>query len=294
MNRRGASILTYTGAVLLLIFILAPLVWLVISSLIPEEAILSRPPNWFGYGLTTENYTYILTGRIPQSHLVSGQMRTMISQEVRLVPRAILNSFIVAVGVMLVNLIVGSLAAYAYARLRFPGRRSTFYLVTLSRLIPAVALAVPYYVIVQRAGLQDTYWALIAVYSALTLPFSALILTLYFRAVPVEIEEAAVIDGCGPFDVLWRVTLPLALPSLIGAGLFAFMLSYSEFLFALLITTSIRTRTLPVVLGSVSWNPDITWSLLSAGIVLGLVPTVLLVVPVWRFMVRGLAAGASR
>lgn len=294
MNRRRASVLTYTGAVLLLAFILAPLVWLVISSLIPEEAILTRPPDWFGYGITTENYVYILTGRIPQSHLVSGQMRTMISQEVRLVPRAILNSFIVAVGVMLVNLIVGSLAAYAYARLRFPARRSTFYLVTLSRLIPAVALAVPYYVIVQRAGLQDTYWALIAVYSALTLPFSALILTLYFRAVPVEIEEAAVIDGCGPFDVLWRVTLPLALPSLIGTGLFAFMLSYSEFLFALLITTSIRTRTLPVVLGSVSWNPDITWSLLSAAIVLGLVPTVLLVVPVWRFMVRGLAAGASR
>lgn len=294
MNRRGASILTYTGAVLLLIFILAPLVWLLISSLIPEEAILTRPPNWFGYGITMENYVYILTGRIPQSHLVSGQMRTMISQEVRLVPRAILNSFIVAVGVMIVNLIVGSLAAYAYARLRFPARRSTFYGVTLSRLIPAVALAVPYYVIVQKAGLQDTYWALIAVYSALTLPFSTLILTLYFRAVPVEIEEAAVIDGCGPFDVLWRVTLPLALPSLIGTGLFAFMLSYSEFLFALLITTSIRTRTLPVVLGSVSWNPDITWSLLSAAIVLGLVPTILLVVPVWRFMVRGLAAGASR
>jgi multiple sugar transport system permease protein len=294
MNRRGASVLTYGGAALLLIFILAPLVWLVISSLIPEEAILTRPPNWFGYGMTVENYVYIFTGRIPQSHLVSGQMRTMISQEVRLVPRAILNSFIVAAGVMIVNLIVGSLAAYAYARLRFPARRSTFYLVTLSRLIPAVALAVPYYVIVQRAGLQDTYWALIAVYSALTLPFSTLILTLYFRAVPVEIEEAAVIDGCGPFEVLWRVTLPLALPSLIGAGLFAFMLSYSEFLFALLITTSIRTRTLPVVLGSVSWNPDITWSLLSAAIVLGLVPTVLLVVPVWRFMVRGLAAGSSR
>jgi ABC-type glycerol-3-phosphate transport system permease component len=121
-----------------------------------------------------------------------------------------------------------------------------------------------------------------------------LILTLYFRGIPVEIEEAARIDGCGPFDVLWRVTIPLALPSLIGTGLFAFMLSYSEFLFALLITTSIKTRTLPVILGSVSWNPDITWSLLSASIILGLIPTLILVVPVWRYMVKGLAAGASR
>ena len=294
MRRRDTSPLTYVAAILLALFILAPLAWLVIASIIPEESILSRPPNWFGLGVTAENYVYILTGQIPQSHLVSGQMRTMISQEIRLVPHAILNSMIVATGVMIVNLIVGSLAAYAFARLRFPGRRSTFYFITLSRLIPAVALAVPYYAIVQRAGLQDTYWSLVAIYSALTLPFSTLILVLYFRGVPVEIEEAAVMDGCGPFQVLWKVTLPLALPSLIGTGLFAFMLSYSEFLFALLITTSIRTRTLPVVLGSVSWNPDVTWSLLSAGIVLGLVPTVLLIVPVWRFMVKGLAAGSSR
>lgn len=294
MQRRGTSALTYTGAALLAFFILAPLAWLVISSIIPEESILTRPANWFGLGVTLENYIYILTGRIPQSHLVSGQMRIMISQEIRLVPHAILNSLVVATGVMIVNLIVGSLAAYAFARLRFPGRRSIFYFITLSRLIPAVALAVPYYAIVQRAGLQDTYWSLVAIYSALTLPFSTLILVLYFRSVPVEIEEAAVMDGCGPFQVLWKVTLPLALPSLIGTGLFAFMLSYSEFLFALLITTSIKTRTLPVVLGSVSWNPDVTWSLLSAGIVLGLLPTVLLIVPVWRFMVKGLAAGSSR
>jgi multiple sugar transport system permease protein len=285
---------TYVGAVLLAMFILAPLLWLLLSSFIPEESILSFPPHWLKLGMTTDNYVYIFTGQIPQSHLTSGQMRTMISQEVRLVPTAIRNSLIVAGAVMLVNLAAGSLAAYAYARLRFPARRTTFFFVTLSRLIPPVALAVPYYAIVQKLGLLNSYGALIAVYSVLTLPFSVLILTLYFRAIPREIEEAAEIDGCGPFQTLWRVTLPLALPSLIGTGLFAFMLSYSEFLFALLITTSIKTRTLPVILGSVSWNPDITWSLLSASIVLGLVPTLILVVPIWRFMVKGLAAGASR
>lgn len=294
MRSRSARIVTYIGAALLAFFILAPLAWLFISSIIPEESVLTFPPNWFAHGVTDDNYVYILTGKIPESHLTSGQMRSMISQEVRRVPRAIGNSLIIATGVMLINLIVGSLAAYAYARLHFPGRKTTFFFVTLSRLIPPVALAVPYYVIVQRLGLLDTYWSLIAVYSVLTLPFTVLILTLYFRGIPREIEEAAEIDGCGPFQILWRVTLPLALPSLIGTGLFAFMLSYSEFLFALLITTSIKTRTLPVILGSVSWNPDVTWSLLSASIVLGLIPTIILVAPVWRYMVKGLAAGASR
>lgn len=293
MNQRSTKIATYVGAVLLAFFILAPLAWLFLSSIIPEESVLTFPPSWLRLGITDDNYIYILLGQIPESHLTSGQMRSMISQEVRLVPRAIGNSLLIATGVMIINLIAGSLAAYAYARLRFPGRKTSFFFVTLSRLIPPVALAVPYYTVVQRLGLLNTYWALIGVYSVLTLPFTVLILTLYFRGIPREIEEAAEIDGCGPFQTLWSVMLPLALPSLIGTGLFAFMLSYSEFLFALLITTSINTRTLPVILGSVSWNPDITWSLLSASIVLGLIPTLILVVPVWRFMVKGLATGAS-
>jgi multiple sugar transport system permease protein len=200
-KRRPTRIITYIGVLLLAFFILAPLVWLVISSVIPEEAILKFPPAWFGLGITNDNYVYIFTGQIPQSHLTSGQMRTMISQEVRLVPRAIGNSLLVAGGVMIINLIAGSLAAYAYARLRFPARRTTFFFITLSRLIPPVALAVPYYTIVQKLGLLDTYWSLIAVYSVLTLPFSVLILTLYFRGIPREIEEAAEIDGCDPFQI---------------------------------------------------------------------------------------------
>ncbi len=301
---RGIRLIIYAGAVLLAIFTLAPLVWIFLSSVIPEDALLVFPPDWFKHGFTTDNYNYIFTGEIPRSHLVSGQLRTMISQEVRRVPRALINSFIVAFAVMLINCIVGSLAAFAYARLRFVGRTATFFFIALSRLIPAVALAVPYYVIVViidkwlgerlQLHLLDSHWALIAVYSVLTLPFTVLILTLYFRGIPEEIEEAAQLDGCDPFQILIRITIPLSLPSLMGTGLFAFMISYSEFLFGLLITTSIKSRTLPVVLGSVSWNPDVTWGLLSASIAIGLIPTLILVVPVWRYMVRGLVAGGIR
>ena len=176
----------------------------------------------------------------------------------------------------------------------FKGRAATFYLITLSRLIPAVALAMPYYAIVQRLGLLNKHSALIAIYSTLTLPFTVLIMTLYFRGIPQEIEEAAQLDGCGPFATFWRIAMPLALPSMIGAGLFAFMIAYSEFLFGLLISTSRESRTLSVLLGSVSYNPDVTWSLLSAGVVIGLIPTLILVFPVWRFMVSGLVSGGVK
>lgn len=292
MERRAIRVVTYLGVILLAIYILAPVGWIFLSSVLPEGAILSFPPNWFQYGLMGANYDYIFTGKVPPSGTITtATLRTMISQEVRLVPRTILNSSIVAFSVMIINCLVGSLAAYPFARLRFRAKTPIFFFITLSRLIPTVALAIPYYLIVQKLDLLDTHWALILIYSVLTLPFTILILTLYFRGLPEEIEEAAQLDGCSPFQTLVRIVVPLALPSIIGTGLFAFMLSYSEFLFGLLITQSIKSRTLPVILATVSWNPDVTWGLNSASIALGLIPTLLLVIPVWRYMVRGLVAG---
>ena len=292
MRGWGIKLVTYLGAILLTIFILAPLAWVFLSSVLPEASILSFPPDWFQHGLMDASYRYIFTGEIPQGAIVKGGLlRSIISQEVRFVPRAVLNSLIVASAVMLINCVLGSLAAYPFARLRFAAKTPIFFFITMSRLIPTVALAIPYYLIVQRLDLIDTHWALITIYSVLTLPFTILILTLYFRGIPEEIEEAAQLDGCGPFQTLVRIAVPLALPSLIGTGLFAFMLSYSEFLFGLLITQSIKTRTLPVILATVSWNPDVTWGLTSASITIGLIPTLLLVVPVWRYMVKGLVAG---
>lgn len=288
---RILRILTYACALLLLAFTIAPVAWAFLSSLIGREAMLMFPPDWFHFGLTLDHYIYIFTGQIPTSHLTSGQMRSMISPETRQVPAAVLNSFAVAFAVMFANLLLGAPAAYAYARLRFPGRTGTFFFITLSRLIPTIALAMPYYLIIQSMGLLNTHLALILIYTVLTLPFTILILTLYFRGIPAEIEEAAQLDGCGAFGTLLRVTIPLSLPSLIGTGLFAFMIAYSEFLFGLLITTSIQSRTLSVLLGMVSWSPDVTWSLLSSSIVIGIIPTLILVFPVYRYMVRGLIAG---
>jgi ABC-type glycerol-3-phosphate transport system permease component len=294
MRRRSLAhrALIAVGAALLALFWFGPFLLVGVGSVIPEGNLLSFPPNWFASPPFIGNYRYIFTGEIPQTYLERGAIRSMISQEVRLVPRAVLNSVLIAVAVMLSSLTLGSLAAYAYARLRFPGRVATFNFVLLSRLIPTVALAIPYYAIVLHLGLLNTHGALIAIYTVLTLPFTVLVLTLYFRTIPPEIDEAAQVEGASPLQVLRHITLPLSLPSLVGTGLFTFMLAYSEFLFALLISTSARTRTLPVTLGTLTTNPDVAWGLMMASIVVGSVPTLLLVFPVWRFMVRGLLRGA--
>jgi ABC-type glycerol-3-phosphate transport system permease component len=287
-------ILIYGGAALLAFFWFAPFVAVFMGSVIKEVNLISFPPRWFADPPSLAAYDYIFTGKVPASYEQRGALRSMISNEARDVPRAILNSFVVAAAVMFINLIFGSMAAYAYARLRFPGRSIMFNFVLMSRLIPSVAVAVPYYLIVLKLGLLNSFWALIAIYSVLTLPFTTLVLTLYFRAVPREIDEAAQVEGASPWQVLRDVMLPLARPSLVGAGLFAFMLAYSEFLFALFITTSRERRTLPVILGALSANTDVSWSMLMASITIGVIPTLLLAFPVWRYMVRGLTSGAVR
>ncbi len=200
MKRRGLgkSILVYAGALLLAVFWFAPFVLVALASVIPEVNLASFPPRWFRDPLNLQTYDYIFTGKVPESYEQRGALRSRISSEVRDVPRAIGNSFLVATAVMLINITLGSLSAYAYARIRFPGRRALFSFVLFSRLIPTVAVAIPYYLIVQRLDLINSYWALILIYSVLTLPFTTLVLTLYFRGIPDEIDEAAQIEGRVP------------------------------------------------------------------------------------------------
>ncbi|MGD9710646.1 MAG: carbohydrate ABC transporter permease [Thermomicrobiales bacterium] len=288
------QLVIYGGAILLALFWFSPFVLVLIGAVIPEVNLTSFPPRWFRDPPNLQTFDYIFTGKVPESYEQRGALRSMISSEVRDVPRAILNSIVVATAVMIINIIFGSLSAYAYARLRFPGKRAAFTFVLMSRLIPTVAIAVPYYLIVQSLDLINSFWALILIYSVLTLPFTTLVLTLYFRSIPVEIDEAAQLEGASPWRILRDIGIPLALPSIIGTGLFAFMLAYSEFLFALFITTTRERRTLPVVLGALSANTDVSWNMLMAGITIGILPTLVLAIPVWRFMVRGLTSGAIK
>jgi multiple sugar transport system permease protein len=287
-------ILIYMAAVLVALFWFGPLVLVGVASMVPDGNLLSFPPRWFDNGIFFGNYEYILTGVLPETYLQPGALRGAISQEVRFVPQSLLNSFVIATAVALNNVVLGSLAAYAYARIRFPGRTLSFNFVLGSRLLPAVALAVPFYTIVQRLGLLNSPIALVLIYTVLTLPFSTLILTLHFRNIPQSIDESAQLEGAGPLRILWDIAVPLALPSLVGVGLFSFMLAYGEFLFALLIMTGSDTKTLPVLFGSLATNRDVAWGLLTASIILGSLPTLVLVFPVWRFMIRDLTRGAER
>ncbi len=276
-------------------FVLAPFAMTLLASVTPDAALISRPPAWFSQGFSLDNYLYILTGAVPAQYQVDASRSfSMVSQEIRQLPVGMVNSMIASLAVMVVNVTLGSMAAHALGRLQFRGKRVALNVIMASRLIPAVALAIPFFGLMQDLRLTNNLLSLVLIYSALTLPVTILFLTASFLRVDRAIEEAAQIDGLNPMQILLRIVVPLSRPALVGAALFSFMLSYSEFLFGLLLVTQQSNRTLPVMLASVSVNPDVSLGLITAGIVLGITPTLVVIVPIWRFMLRGLAEGALK
>jgi len=290
----GKKIAIYFFAFLVFLFSAGPLLLTFLGGIVPEKAILSVPPKFFSMKPTLAYYNYIFTGKIPPKMEERGAARGMISQEARMIPNAMANSALVALAVMGLNILFGSMAAYAFARMKFRGKSPTFMGIVMCRLIPAAALVVPFYLIIQSLGLLDTKIALVMVHSLLTLPFTVLILTIFFRTVPIEIEESAIVDGATSVQVFWKITLPLSAASMVATGLFAFMLSYSEFMYGLVLGGSARSRTLPVVMTALTYNPDMIWGMLMAGVFLTLIPSLILAIVVWKFVVENIILGASK
>src|SRR5262249_3493012 len=200
----------------------------------------------------------------------------------------------VAVAVMVANVVFGALAAYSFARVSFYGRRSAYAFILTSRLLPAVAVAIPFYAIVQQLELLDTYRALILVYLAFTFPFTIYFLSVYFRYLPAEVEEAALLDGCSRFQTLLRVVVPCAGPGLVAAASFAFMTSYNDFLFAPRLTKPIAAQTRPVLMGAVATTPAVSHALLAACVILAIIPPGLLALALRRYLTRGLMTSIAR
>ncbi len=144
---------------LLLIFIVAPFVWMAIASIQGENELLSRPPHLIPQNPTLDNYSYVFTGKIPEAYEVKGQLRSRISEEARLIAPALKNSFIVAGTVMVINLLLATPAAYTFARMSFKGKKPAYNFILASRLMPAMAIAIPYFIILQSLKLMDTYLA---------------------------------------------------------------------------------------------------------------------------------------
>jgi ABC-type glycerol-3-phosphate transport system permease component len=292
MQKRN-PILTALGAFLILLFTGGPILLAFVGGVVPDRVMFDPNRGLFDE-VTLENYRFIFTGELPPAYLESGANRTMISDAARQAPLSLWNSAQIAFAALLINLVLGAPAAFIYARYTFPGKKLSFMFIILSPLVPTVALITPIYIMIQEAGLIGSKLGIIFIHAAKALPFTVLILSIFFRKQPTELFEAATIDGCSRFGSFFRIAVPMALPALAATGLFAFMLSYAEFMFAMVLSGDASARTASVVMAALARNPDVSWSLLNAGIFIAILPTLILVALVWRFVIADLVRGAVK
>ena len=299
LHHPGRSLLLFLGSLLFALYVLAPVAWLVSSSFQPEAEITSRPPHWIPHQPTLENFEAIFQAKdnvVTYANRKRGDSATggfIPSTAKNLLP-SMANSFIVAVAVVILNLLVAVPAAYALAKIRFIGRSASIYVMLATRVIPDIALVVPFFLFVQKLGLQDTLWSLIITYLAVTVPFSIFILTGYFESLPDELDKAARVDGCSRLQTLVLVFLPLALPSLVAVVLFTFLTSWNEFLLALMFTQTPASKTMPIIVASFTSDFTISFSFINAAGVLAIVPPVIIAILFERYIVSGLTAGAVK
>jgi ABC-type glycerol-3-phosphate transport system permease component len=251
-----------------------PFLWMVLTSLKGPREIFTSPVRFFPTEWYFQAYIDLLSkGNFPQYFW---------------------NSIYVATITTGIAVIISALAGLGFARYKFPGRNYLLLGILLSQLFPLVLLVPPFYVLMQQLSILDSLLSLIIAYTSFALPYSVWMLTGYFRSIPVDLEESAMIDGATRFGAYARVTFPLAAPGIVATIIYCFILAWNEFLFATTFISSPSQRTLPIGLQSFIGQYTTEWNLLMAGSIVTTLPVVVLFIVLQRYLVAGLTAGAMK
>jgi|SRR5438876_6228549 len=269
---RGWTIATYVALTFFVFWTVVPFVWMVLASLKTNKEIY-------------DDFT-ILPKSIYFGHyvaLMSGKFAVWLR-----------NSTYISTVATTLSIVLGALGAYSITRLRFAGRRTVALGLIFTYLIPQSLLFIPLFQIVARLQLADTLGALVLVYPTITLPFCTWMLISYFRSIPLELEEAALIDGCNRLGVLFRIVLPLSGPAIVVVCLFSFTQAWNEFLYALVFTNSLASRTLTVGLTQMLGEDVFYWGQMMAGALITALPPVIMYTLAQRLVIKGLVVGGVK
>jgi multiple sugar transport system permease protein len=269
----ASKVLTYGLLAVFVIMVAVPLFWMVTTAIKTNKELY-------------EDFSYV-----PQRPTLENFVRVIVREKLL---TNIRNSFSVSMLTTIITVIVSSLAAFSIVRYRYPGREWIGRLILFKYLLPSVMLIVPLYVIVTALGLGNTQQGLILTYLTFTIPFCTWMLMGYFRGMPIELEEQAMVDGCTKIGAMLRILLPLSAPGLVASAIFSFTLAWNEFLLALVITMDQSTMTVPIKLSMMVVGDQYIWGQLMAGAVLASIPVGILYFIGQRFVVQGLAAGAVK
>jgi multiple sugar transport system permease protein len=263
-------------------FIFFPILWLLSASLSTQVELFTVPPHWIPQHPTLQNYMDIFF----PSQAASSVPRTFAV--------ALLNSIKIASAVTVICIIVGSLAAYALVRIPFGMNRGIQLSLIATRMIPEVSLILPLFIIASSLQLINKPVVLIVTYMSFALPYAIWLMAAYFQTVPVELEDAALLDGCTRLGILFRVVMPISVPGLVSTGMFVFLLAWDEFFYALIFTSTLAAKTVPVAIAEFVGRYVVNVNGMMAGGILAAVPPVLVALIFQRYIVSGMTAGAVK
>ena len=266
--------LLYAGGLILLVVGAFPLFWMLSTSLKPSAEIFATPPRLVPAHPTLENFVRLFSDT---SFLTFFR-----------------NSALVSLATVVLTLGVSAPGAYGLTRFSFAGREKVAGLILTTYMFAPVMIIIPFYILVKQLGIVNTRLALVLSYTTFCLPFCLWLLRAFFESIPLELEEAALVDGAGRGRAVWHVVLPLALPGLIAAAIFTFILAYNDFLFALVLITSEELKTLPVGVNDLFNATIVDWGMIMAAGVMITVPAVLFFAGVQRYLVQGWGAGGVK
>ena len=275
-NQTGIKriLLVYLPLVLLMVFILFPFYWTFVTSVKPEDELYGAVVTYWPKHITFEAYTKLFTTTVDFL-------------------TAMKNSFIVASLTTIVALTASTLAAYAFSRYQFVGRKLLMSIFLCNNMCPTVLLLIPLYSIMRKMGLLYTPASLILSYTTFTIPFSVWLLLGFLNDLPMSLEEAALVDGCNRGSAFIRIILPILGPSLVATGVYIFMQSWNEYTFAMMFTNT-ASRTIPVALKSLIGQLGVQWDLLTAGGIITIIPVCIMFFFAQKRLVEGLTAGAVK
>lgn len=275
--KRNSSIvigLTYTALIIGMVYAAFPIFWMFFCSIKSNTEIFSLPPKLLPKVFTINAYKAILLNPIKI--------------------RYFLNSYFVALSVTFLTLILGILAGYAFSRFLFMGKKILNIFIITTQTIPPITLLIPYFGMLVSFRLYNTYFALIFTYMVFTLPYAVLMMTGYFNTLPKELDEAVLVDGGSHFLALWKVLVPISIPGIIATGVYTFLLSWNEFLFALTLTKTNEMRTVPIGIQQLMGQHAYEWNEMMAMSLLGCLPILLMYLFAQRYFLDGMTAGSVK
>ncbi|WP_085522769.1 carbohydrate ABC transporter permease [Tuberibacillus sp. Marseille-P3662] len=270
----------YLFALIVLFFTLAPFIWMFITSISYSEDLREVPLRWLPKNITWERYIDIFSN---SGNEMANTFRI-----------AMFNTIQVAGCVTIIALVVGGIAAYAFARLRFKFRQNMIYLFLFTYMIPPIVIVIPLYLFISSLNLLDSKFTLVLLDATFIIPFVIWIMQSYFSSINDDFEEAASIDGCNRFQVLWYIIVPIARPGFIATGILSFLMAWEEFFYALIFTSSLDAKTISVAIAEFSGRHLTDYGMTATGGIIASIPPVLIAIIFQRYLVKGMSGGGVK